>query len=209
MDEVELSTRIKMARYHRFEARISEVLPMESEEQTETMLESMDLLYDTRIPFQQSVLDIIETPGHCEEMQNYALRLFGEKTIQLGLSMCKGPVDPRLPGLILQTISNATPSMVSLLQAYQYEDGEIKGGKEWLAEQSPYHLYIELAMSGSLVFPENCDLQAVLIELRDALQAPEEDFLMLVNAGGSLQMGDYARHLLAEAAGPFPTDIPF
>lgn len=204
-----LGTRIRMARYHRFEARISEVLPMESEEQAETMLESMDLLYDDRIPFQQSVLDIIETPGHCEEMQNYALHLFGKTVVQLGLKMCKGPVDPRLPELILQTISNATPSMVSLLQPYQYEDGKIKGGKEWLAEQSPYDLYVELAMSGSLVFPENCDLQAVLIELRDALQASEEDFLMLVSAGCSTDMGDYASHLLAEPAGPFPTDIPF
>jgi hypothetical protein len=203
-----LCTRLKMARYHRFEGRISSV-PMESEEEVQTMHESMEMLCDARIPFQQSVLGIIETPGHCEEMQNYALHLFGQNIVQLGLNMCKGPVDLRLPELILQTISNAAPAMASLLQPYQYEDGNIKGGKEWFAEQSPYRIYIELAMSTGIVFPENCDLQAVLIELRNALQASEEDFLMLISAGCSTEMGEYARHLLAEAEDPFPTDIPF
>jgi hypothetical protein len=137
------------------------------------------------------------------------LHLFGQNIVQLGLNMCKGPVDLHLPELILQTISNAAPAMASLLQPYQYEDGNIKGGKEWFAEQSPYRIYLELAMSTGIVFPENCDLQAVLIELRNALQASEEDFLMLISAGCSTEMGEYARHLLAEAEGPFPTDIPF
>jgi hypothetical protein len=203
-----LCTRLKMARYHCFEARISNV-PMESEEEVETLQESMDMLCDARIPFQQSVLDMIETPGHCEEMQNYALHVFGQTVVQLGLKMCKGPVDPRLPELILQTISNAAQAMASLLLPHQGDDdSNIRGGKEWLAEQSPYRVYVELAMTTGIVFPENCDLQAVLIELRDSLQVAEEDFLMLVDAGGSPEIGAYARHLLAEAAGPFPTDIP-
>lgn len=83
------------------------------------------------------------------------------------------------------------------------------GGKEWLAEQSPYGVYVELAMSRGIIFPKNCDLQGLLIELRDSLQVAEEDFLILVDAGGSPEIGAYARHLLAETAGPFPTDIPF
>jgi hypothetical protein len=47
-----------MARYHRFEARISNV-PMKSEEEVGTMQESMESCA-TRIPFQRSVLDMIE-----------------------------------------------------------------------------------------------------------------------------------------------------